>query len=280
MTTSTSNKKYFDLITSGVGKLHRYREVPVTRGDNFHAVDISVNLMRGGYTTLDCRICDADALAIVKQFIPSLDAGKTIEIEFNVGDLYPHPYLKQSGNHTGEPGAVGKVHLLKIWSVVVDGEIKYGEPQPLAGERPLITRGIGYLKRVDGKRRQVDICSIHGEQNSENMQFTWFNDCPILVDADPVIQKLESSVKEGKKVLVGFRLSDVSFKPFLYRKGENEGKPGTSTTGDLSSIDWAKVDGETVYSRPKLEAEACVPSSSQPTGDDVPELVEGQGIPV
>ena len=66
-------------------------------------------------------------------------------------------------------------------------------------------------------------------------------------EAQDVLRRLMPDIEAERRVLVGFKLSDLYAETFIYHSGERAGQTGVSLKSRLLRIDWAKVDGETVY---------------------------------
>ena len=119
--------------------------------------------------------------------------------------------------------------------------------------------GVGYLNRarkVDVRRGNsflaVDISAIHGA--ADDVQYTRF-DCKVSgSEAQQLIEKLMPHIDAKKSVLVGFKLGDLYPEVFTYDKGPKAGQQGVSLKARLLRIDWAKVDGVTVYKAPRADA--------------------------
>lgn len=121
----------------------------------------------------------------------------------------------------------------------------------------LHTSGVGYLNRVrvvkvkKGEFLAVAISALRGA--ADNVEYTRF-DCRVSgAEAQAVVRQLQPAIEAQKKVLVGFRLGDLYPEIFTYEHGEKAGQPGISLKAHLLLIQWAKVDGETVYQAPRNE---------------------------
>ena len=117
--------KYFDLHITGLGYLHRVREVPVKRGQPFLAVDISAlhgEIDNVEYTRFDCRVSGKEAQAVVRELMPAVEQGKKVLVGFKLGDLYAETFTYERGQRQGETGVSLKVRLLRIDWVKVDGQ--------------------------------------------------------------------------------------------------------------------------------------------------------------
>jgi len=131
--TVTEAKKYFDLHVTGLGYLNRVRDVEVTRGSNFLAVDISA--LHGSvddvqYTRFDCRVSGSEADRVVRRCMPKMaaDPEAKVLIGFRLGDVYPEIFTYKSGEKQGQPGISLKARLLKIGWVKINGETTYTAP--------------------------------------------------------------------------------------------------------------------------------------------------------
>ena len=118
---------YFNLHTTGLGYLNRLREVPVKRGNNFFAVDISAIHGKSDeiqYTRFDCRVSGKEAESILAQIKPLIDDDKNkVLVGFKLGDLYAGTFIYQKGKKKGETGVSLKARLLRIEWVKVNGQM-------------------------------------------------------------------------------------------------------------------------------------------------------------
>jgi len=122
---NSSQPKYFDLHTTGIGYLNRVREVKPERGRPFLAVDISA--LHGSadnveYTRFDCRVSGQTAQEIVRQLKPAIKDGRTVLVGFKIGDLYAETFTYERGDRAGQTGISLKARLLRIGWAKVDGE--------------------------------------------------------------------------------------------------------------------------------------------------------------
>ena len=127
MSQNNQEKTYFNLHVTGLGYLNRIREVPVKRGDNFFAVDVSA--MHGNsddvqYTRFDCRVSGKEAESILAQIKPMIEDDKNkVLVGFKLGDLYPETFVYQKGKKAGQTGVSLKARLLRIEWVKVNGKM-------------------------------------------------------------------------------------------------------------------------------------------------------------
>ena len=126
----------------------------------------------------------------------------------------------------------------------------------------LHTTGIGYLNRARIIKPQrgdefvaVDIAALHG--SADDVQYTRF-DCRVAgKDAQSIVRRLVDDVENERRVLVGFKLSDLYADTFTYKNGERAGEIGVSLKARLIRVYWVKVDGETVYTAPQAAEQAA-----------------------
>ena len=118
----------------------------------------------------------------------------------------------------------------------------------------LHTTGVGYLNRVREVRPEngspflaVLLAAIHGK--STEVRRTYF-DCAVYgPQAQTSVRELKAAVEEGRKVLVGFTLSNLKGEAFTFKQGDKAGQPGVNLKARLIRVAWAKVDGESVTIR-------------------------------
>jgi len=131
---STHEKKYFDLHTNGIGYLNRARKIPVRKGPDFLAVNISAlhgDAQEPEYTRFDCKVTGADAIKVVEDLMEQInDRDKKVLCAFRLGDLYAETFVFKSGKREGETGISLKSRLLKIHWVKEDGEFVYQADAP------------------------------------------------------------------------------------------------------------------------------------------------------
>ena len=125
----------------------------------------------------------------------------------------------------------------------------------------LYTNGIGYLNRVqevtptDGSRFvAVTIAALRG--SVDKAQYTYF-ECRVSGrEAQETVRLLTPMVNAKRKVLIGFRLSDLRAETFTFKNGERAGQTGISLKSRLLRIGWAKVDGVS-FNEQETQAEAA-----------------------
>lgn len=141
--------------------------------------------------------------------------------------------------------------------------------------------GIGYLydarnvKPKQGSRRftpflAVRVSAIHGK--SDQINYTYFDAKVVGSDAEAVIRRYMDQInakadanEEKPKVLVSFKLGDLTPETFTFQKGEHQGETGVSLKTRLLRIEWVRIDGEEVYTAPAHEGDS---ESDQGTPSD------------
>ncbi|ARQ75677.1 hypothetical protein B6D87_16260 [Pseudomonas fragi] len=128
-TSHTSEAKFFDLHTTGIGYLNRIREVkPRGKGKPFMAVAIAA--LHGStdeveYSYIDCNVVGTDAEKLIRRCQEAVDAGKKVLAGFRIGDIWADAFTYEKGDKKGLPGASLKGRLLFISWIKVDGETVY-----------------------------------------------------------------------------------------------------------------------------------------------------------
>ncbi|QNM96736.1 STY4534 family ICE replication protein [Chitinimonas koreensis] len=135
---SSTEKSYFDLHTTGIGYLNRIREVKPKKGDPFLACDIAA--LNGAsddvsYVRFDTRVSGTEAQHLVRRCIQAVEAEKKVLIGFKLGDLWTDIFTYSKGKNAGQPGVSLKARLLFIGFIKVDGKQVYrAESKPADGE--------------------------------------------------------------------------------------------------------------------------------------------------
>lgn len=137
----------------------------------------------------------------------------------------------------------------------------------------LHTTGVGYLNRArevklkKGSFLAVDVSALRGA--ADEVEYTRF-DCRVSgEEAQAAVRKIQPEIDAKKKVIVGFRIGDIYAESFTYESGEKKGQTGVSLKGRLLFIQWAKVDGITVYQAPRSEEQEPDASSVAPFEEPV-----------
>lgn len=120
----------------------------------------------------------------------------------------------------------------------------------------LYTSGLGYVNSVkDVEPEQgmpflaVRISALRGDVTA--LQRTNFNCIAMGLKTIDFVRQLEPEVNAGKRVLIGFKLSDIYPQVFFFDRGPRTGRPGVDLRGRLIRIDWARVNG--VQFTPQLD---------------------------
>jgi hypothetical protein len=125
---STSETKYFDLYTTGIGYLSRVREITNTKGAPF--LSITLAALRGNaddaqYTHFDCVVSGQQAKDLVRELQPAVNDDCKVLVGFLLNDIYGQPFVFQNGNKAGDAGVNLKARLLRIEWAKVDGKSVY-----------------------------------------------------------------------------------------------------------------------------------------------------------
>jgi len=135
MTTAThsNEKSYFDLHISGLGYLHRIREVKPKKGAPFLACDIAAlngSTEDPSYVWFDTRVSGNEAQQLVRRYEDAVNAKQKVLIGFRLGDLWTDVFTYSKGKRAGEQGVSLKARLLYIGWVKVDGQcVHKAEPK-------------------------------------------------------------------------------------------------------------------------------------------------------
>ena len=111
MNTTSNEKSYFDLHTSGIGYIQRVREVPVRggrRAQPFLACTIAalVGPARDpSYRYFDVKVSGAEAKKLVQRYIGVDDPKQRPLVRFRLGDLWGDVYIRDKGEQKGQAAA-------------------------------------------------------------------------------------------------------------------------------------------------------------------------------
>lgn len=140
----------------------------------------------------------------------------------------------------------------------------------------LHTAGIGYLGRVrsvpsrSGEYLACDVSAFHGKPGELN-----YVNFDLIVkghEAQEVVRRFQDQANDRNiKVLIGFKMGDLSPQVFTYEHGKKQGQQGVSLKGRLLAIDWVKVDGKQVWKAVRhAETENAVESVEAAESVEVP----------
>lgn len=267
MTSTTSNQKsYFDIHTSGIGYIQRVREVPVKGGRKsmpFLACTVAALVGPAKNPTrryFDVRVSGSEAKKLVQPYVGIDDHQQRPLVRFRLGDLWIDPFRRPSG----DPAASMKARLLKaelLERSALD-EIEYHE---------LLTRGIGYLNNprvIPNGGDPFLSCSIAALAGPvDDPEYRYIETSVADDSAQHLVQRCIQAVEAKKKVLLAFTLNDMKAEAYLRTKGEHAGEVGGSLKSKLIRIGLIKVDGEQVY---PLESEAPAPEDAPASDETVP----------
>jgi len=267
MNTTSQEKSYFDLHTSGIGYLQRVREVPVRggrRAQPFLACTIAALVGSAKEPTIryfDVKVSGAEAKKLVERYIGVDDPKLRPLVRFRIGDLWSDAFIRTSGERQGEAAASLKGRLLKAELI---------DRAELAGiaQHELMTRGIGYLNRpkeVTPKDSDPFLsCSIGALAGPvDEPEYRYIETIVTTTDAQHLVRRCVQAVEAECKVLIAFRLNDMKADAFIRNKGERAGEPGASLESTLTHIGLIKIDGQQVY-----PAAAASAAQSTPEGTD------------
>lgn len=268
MNTTSNEKSYFDLHTSGIGYIQRVREVPVRggrRAQPFLACTIAALVGPAedpSYRYFDVKVSGADAKLLVQRYIGVDDPKQRPLVRFRLGDLWGDAYIRDKGEHKGQAAASLKAELLdraKLASIT---------------QHELITRGIGYLNRPKDVTPKAgdpflscNIAALAGPV--EEPEYRYFETIAATSGAEHLVRRCVQAIEGDSKVLIAFRLNDMKIDPYIRTKGERAGEPGASLESTLVHIGLIKIDGTQVYPTTQAQAEAPqAQDASAPEADD------------
>lgn len=260
MNTTSNEKSYFDLHTSGIGYIQRVREVPVRggrRAQPFLACTIAalVGPARDpSYRYFDVKVSGAEAKKLVQRYIGVDDPKQRPLVRFRLGDLWGDAYIRDKGEQKGQAAASLKARLLKA-KLIDRAELASIE------QHELITRGIGYLNRVkDVTPKAGDSflsCTVAALAGPvDEPEYRYFDIIVATPEAEHLARRCVQAIEGDRKVLIAFRLNDMKIDPYIRTKGEHAGEPAASLESTLVHIGLIKIDGTQVYPTSQAQAEA------------------------
>ncbi|PVZ81180.1 hypothetical protein C9426_31790 [Serratia sp. S1B] len=122
--------------------------------------------------------------------------------------------------------------------------------------------GLGYLSNIreittaNGSFLSCVINALHG--STEKPEYTRFDVTVSGKEANDLLRRCQKAVDEEKKVLLGFKLSNLTADVFTLTKGDHAGEPRPSLKARLIKVSWIKVGQEMVY---KAEKSAPTPEA-------------------
>jgi len=262
MSTTSNEKSYFDIHTSGIGYIQRAREVPVRggrRAQPFLACTIAalVGPARDPtYRYFDVKVSGAEAKKLVERYI-GIDNPKPKQrplVRFRLGDLWGDAYIRDKGEQKGQAAASLKARLLKAEPL---------DRAELASIRQheLITRGIGYLSRPKDVTPQdgdpflaCTVAALAGPVDEPD--YRYIDTIVATPEAAHLVRRCVQAIEGDRKVLIAFRLNDMKVDPYIRTKGEHAGEPAADLESKLIHIGMIKIDGKKVYPTSQAQAEA------------------------
>lgn len=130
----------------------------------------------------------------------------------------------------------------------------------------LYVDGLGYLSNLrevttaNGSFLTCVINALHG--STEKPDYTRFDVTISGKEASSLLRRCQKAVDEEKKVLLGFKLSNLTADVFTLTKGDHAGETRPTLKARLIKISWIKVGQEMVY-----KAEKSAPTPEAPSSD-------------
>ena len=127
---ASSDVKYFDLQTTGIGYLNRIRQVTPEGGNAFWSVTIAAlrgSVDKAQYTHFECRVSGKQAQEVVRQLQPAVEGRLKVLVGFTLSDLNAETFTFKQGERAGTTGVSMKARLLRISWAKVDGQPFYSE---------------------------------------------------------------------------------------------------------------------------------------------------------
>ncbi|WP_285160025.1 STY4534 family ICE replication protein [Klebsiella oxytoca] len=132
------------------------------------------------------------------------------------------------------------------------------QPKPQSSYFNLHIDGLGYLSNIreintaTGSFLSCTINALHGL--AEKPEYTRFDVTVSGKQASSLIRRCQNAVNEEKKVLIGFRLSNLTADVFTLTKGDHAGESRASLRARLIKISFIKVGQNMVYKAEKPES--------------------------
>lgn len=132
------------------------------------------------------------------------------------------------------------------------------QPKPQSSYFNLHIDGLGYLSNIrevntaTGSFLSCTINALHG--STEKPEYTRFDVTVSGKQTSSLIRRCQNAVKEEKKVLIGFKLSNLTADVFTLTKGDHAGESRASLRARLIKISFIKVGQNMVYIAEKPES--------------------------
>lgn len=118
--------------------------------------------------------------------------------------------------------------------------------------------GLGYLSNIreintaTGSFLSCTINALHG--STEKPEYTRFDVTVSGKQTSSLIRRCQNAVNEERKVLIGFKLSNLTADVFTLNKGDHAGESRASLRARLIKISFIKVGQNMVYKAEKPES--------------------------
>ena len=281
MNTTSNEKSYFDLHTSGIGYIQRVREVPVRggrRAQPFLACTVAAlvgSAKDPSYRYFDVKVSGAEAKKLVERYIGVDDPKQRPLVRFRLGDLWGDAYIRDKGERKGEAAASLKARLLKTEPL---------DRAELASikQHELITRGIGYLSRPKDVTPKdgdpfLSCCVAALAGPVDEPEYRYFDTIVATPEAEHLVRRCVQAIEGDRKVLIAFRLNDMKIDPYIRTKGEHAGEPAASLESTLVHIGLIKIDGTQVY--PTSQAQAEAPPAEDASASEADDAIDTAADP-
>ncbi|HBL7189938.1 TPA: DUF3577 domain-containing protein [Escherichia coli] len=132
------------------------------------------------------------------------------------------------------------------------------QPKPQSSYFNLHIDGLGYLSNIrevntaTGSFLSCTINALHG--STEKPEYTPFDVTVSGQQTSSLIRRCQNAVNEEKKVLIGFKLSNLTADVFTLTKGDHAGESRASLRARLIKISFIKVGQNMVYKAEKPES--------------------------
>ena len=132
------------------------------------------------------------------------------------------------------------------------------QPKPQSSYFNLHIDGLGYLSNIreintaTGSFLSCTINALHG--STEKPEYTRFDVTVSGKQTSSLIRRCQNAVNEEKKVLIGFKLSNLTADVFTLTKGDHAGESRASLRARLIKISFIKVGQNMVYKAEKPES--------------------------
>ena len=276
MNTTSNEKSYFDLHTSGIGYVQRVREVPVRGGRRAQPLlACTIAALVGpardpSYRYFDVKVSGAEAKKLVQRYIGVDDPKQRPLVRFRLGDLWGDAYIRDKGEQKGQAAASLKARLLKA-ELIDRAELASIE------QHELITRGIGYLNRVkDVTPKAGDSflsCTVAALAGPvDEPEYRYFDTIVATPEAEHLVRRCVQAIEGDRKVLIAFRLNDMKIDPYIRTKGEHAGEPAASLESTLVHIGLITIDGTQVY--PPSQAQPEAPPAEDASASEADDAID------